>query len=74
MNALREEAELATANEWETPVTLSGHLGEAADMVEKLAAENERLKARCDAAERDMAPALAVGECQSERNRRPGKE
>lgn len=34
-NALREDAEWAHANEWETPITLADDLEEAADRVEK---------------------------------------
>lgn len=34
---LREDAEWAAANEWETPITLGDHLTEAADAIEKLA-------------------------------------
>lgn len=34
-NALREDAEWAHANEWETPITLADDLEEAADRIEK---------------------------------------
>lgn len=36
VNALREHAEWAQANEWETPITLSDDLEAAADLIEKL--------------------------------------
>lgn len=35
---LREQAEWAEANEWETPITLSDDLKAAADAIEKLSA------------------------------------
>ena len=34
---LREEAEWAKDNEWETPIMLSDHLKQAADAIEELA-------------------------------------
>lgn len=40
---LREYAEWAAANEWESPIALGDHLTDAADTIEKLAAEVERL-------------------------------
>lgn len=36
VESLREDAEWALANEWETPITLSDDLGMAADLIEKL--------------------------------------
>ena len=36
VKALREHAEWARANEWETPITLGDDLAEAADVIEKL--------------------------------------
>lgn len=39
VEALREDAEWAHANEWETPITLGDHLVEAADLIEKLNAQ-----------------------------------
>ena len=36
--ALREDAEWAEANEWETPIALSDHLKQAADAIEELSA------------------------------------
>lgn len=39
VEALREDAEWAHANEWETPITLGDHLDEAADLIEKLTAK-----------------------------------
>ena len=36
IQALREEAEWAEGNEWETPIMLSDHLKQAADAIEEL--------------------------------------
>ena len=44
VNALREHAEWARANEWETPVTLGDNLAEAADRIEAQAKEIENLR------------------------------
>lgn len=41
VNALREHAEWAQANEWETPITLGDDLAEAADRIR--AATNQQL-------------------------------
>lgn len=38
VRALREHAEWAQANEWETPITLSDDLAAAADLIESLTA------------------------------------
>lgn len=46
VNALREHADWARANEWETPITLSDDLAEAADRIEAQAKEIENLRAR----------------------------
>lgn len=40
VNALREHAEWAEGNQWETPITLGDDLAEAADLIEAL----ERLR------------------------------
>ena len=45
VNALREHAEWARANEWETPITLGDDLAEAADRIEAQAKEIETLRA-----------------------------
>ena len=39
---LREHAEWAAANEWETPITLGDDLAKAADAIERLQSELER--------------------------------
>lgn len=39
---LREHAEWAEANEWETPITLGDDLAQAADTIERLLSELER--------------------------------
>ena len=39
---LREDAEWAEANQWETPICLSEHLKQAADTIEKLSKNEER--------------------------------
>lgn len=44
VNALREHAEWARANEWETPITLSDNLSEAADLIEAQAKEIDALR------------------------------
>ena len=44
VNALREHAELARANEYETPITLCDDLVEAADRIEAQAKEIEKLR------------------------------
>lgn len=46
INALREHAEWARANEWETPITLGDDLAEAADRIEAQAKEIEKLRAQ----------------------------
>lgn len=46
VNALREHAEWALANEWETPITLGDNLTEAADRIEAQAKEIEKLRAQ----------------------------
>ncbi len=44
VNALREHAEWARANEWETPITLGDDLAEAADVIEAQAKEINALR------------------------------
>ena len=44
VNALREHAERAQTNEWETPITLGDDLTEAADRIEAQAKEIENLR------------------------------
>lgn len=44
VNALREHAEWARENEWETPITLVDDLAEAADRIEAQAKELEKLR------------------------------
>ena len=46
VNALREHAEWARANEWETPITLGDDLAEAADRLENQNAHAELLERR----------------------------
>lgn len=46
VNALREHAEWARENEWETPITLGDDLAEAADRIEAQAKEIEKLRAQ----------------------------
>lgn len=72
VEALREDAEWAHANEWETPITLGDHLYEAANMIEHLDEENagldmlltsaqsaaETWQRRAEAAERDIRAML----------------
>ena len=44
VNALREHAEWARANEWETPITLGDDLTEAADRIDAQAKEIDALR------------------------------
>ena len=44
VNALREHAEWARANEWETPITLGDDLTEAADRIEAQTKEIDALR------------------------------
>ena len=44
VNALREHAEWARANEWETPITLGDDLAEAAARIEAQAKEIDALR------------------------------
>ena len=44
VNGLREHAEWARANEWETPITLGDDLAEAADRIEAQAKEIDALR------------------------------
>ena len=44
VNALREHAEWAEGNQWETPITLGDDLAEAADRIEARAKEIEKLR------------------------------
>lgn len=44
VNALREHAEWAERNRWETPITLGDDLTEAADLIEVQAKEIEKLR------------------------------
>ena len=44
VNALREHAEWARANEWETPITLGDDLSKAADLIEAQAKEIDALR------------------------------
>lgn len=46
---LREDAEWAHANEWETPITLSDHLEAAAEMIESLCSELEKTQTLAEA-------------------------
>lgn len=47
---LREEADAVQAIEWDVPICTSNHIAQAADTIERLIAENARLKAERDAA------------------------
>ena len=44
VNSLREHAEWARANEWETPITLGDDLTEAVDRIEAQAKEIDTLR------------------------------
>ena len=44
VNALREHAEWAEGNQWETPITLGDNLAAAADLIEAQAKEIDALR------------------------------
>ena len=46
--ALRENAEWCDANEWEIPICMGDNQRDAADAIEQLQAENERLKSELE--------------------------
>lgn len=50
VNALREDAEWAHANEWETPITLGDNLDTAADLIESMSAQLDQVTRERDAA------------------------
>lgn len=60
VNALREHAEWAEGNQWETPITLGDDLAEAADLIEAQAKEIENLRGA--AAPVDSGGGAAAGE------------
>ena len=47
VTALREHAEWAAGNEWETPITLGDDLPAAADLIENQQREIEALRGCC---------------------------
>ena len=51
---LREHAEWAEGNEWETPLRLENDLSEAADVITKLSSELEQIKDIHSAMENDL--------------------
>ena len=67
VNALREHAEWAEGNQWETPITLGDDLTKAADQIEAQAKEIEKLRAQLrhleELAEADKAGRLVVLPC-----------
>ena len=61
VKALREHAEWARANEWETPITLGDDLAEAADRIEAQAKEIEKLRGQLRAYEdTKLEPAMCA--------------
>ena len=54
VEALREDAEWAHANEWETPITLGDHLVEAADLIEHLSSVAEKASTKAALCEKVM--------------------
>ena len=54
VNALREHAEWAQANEWETPITLCDDLAEAADRIEAQANRIEAQAKEIDALRNEL--------------------
>ena len=57
---LREEAEWAKANEWETPIMLSDHLTQAAETIEALEGKVKYLIDRSQRADKACEDALRV--------------
>ncbi len=53
VEALRDHAEWAKGNEWETPITLSDDLIRAADLIETLALERDKWKRQAERADRE---------------------
>lgn len=53
VNALREHAEWAEGNQWETPITLGDDLAEAADQIEAQSKEIEKLRGQLRHLRRD---------------------
>ena len=62
---LRKHAEWAAANEWETPITLCDDLAQAADAIDKLQVELERVKRERDAAMDDLRKYGQCGACKN---------
>ncbi len=54
VDALRDDAEWAHANEWETPITLGDNLDAAANTIEKLSSDLDAWKQLAEAAKRDI--------------------
>ena len=65
IKALKEDAEWAHANEWETPITLGDHLDDAADALESLTAQLAEKDAEIKRLN-DEPPAYKFYYCESE--------
>lgn len=68
VNALREHAEWAEGNQWETPITLGNDLAEAADRIEAQAKEIENLRRKVPPLDPGDGAATGI-QCQSSGNR-----
>ncbi len=77
IESLREDAEWAQANEWETPITLGNNLEAAASMIESLTAELEatrhqleQVKKECETANHSLfnASSKAIAEITADRD------
>lgn len=60
---LREDALWASCNEWEVPITLGDNLDAAADLIEALSAELERVKRELDAAVEELRDSAYCVDC-----------
>ena len=63
IKALKEDAEWAHANEWETPITLGDHLDAAADALEALQSQLSESRRREQAAVEDLKRFSACCQC-----------
>ncbi len=62
VKSLREDAEWAQANEWETPITLGDNLIVAADMIEAMEADRDAWKRKAEAAVKELN---RIADCES---------
>lgn len=68
---LREHAQWAAANEWETPITLGDDLSDAAEAIDILQSELERVTRERDAAVEDLRKFGQCGACKNHYREEP---